>query len=62
MTTPVTYTPPSATAQGAYAGVATAAAIVLSWAVGEFTSVVVPAQITAAISVLLGWAAGKWGT
>lgn len=58
----ITYTPPSATQQGAYAGVATAAAVIIAWAVSEFTPVTMPAEITAAISVLIGWAAGKWGT
>lgn len=62
MTKTVTYTPPTATKQGAYAGVATAAAVILAWGLNEFAGITMPAEITAAVSVLIGWAAGKWGT
>jgi hypothetical protein len=62
MTEPVTYTPPKPTTQAGVAGVATAAAVILAWGLKEFAGVAMPAEITAAMSVLIGWFAGKWGT
>ncbi len=57
----VTYQRPATAIQGSFMAVAMAGAVILSWLVG-LTGVIVPGEVQAAVSTLLGWAAGKWGT
>lgn len=57
-----TYHQPTATEQTTYAGVATAAGIVLAWAIESITGEVVPVPVAVAFGTLIGWAVGKWGT
>ena len=48
------------TAQAANGGVAMAAAVLLAWGVGQ-SGIDVPAEITAAVATIIGWAFARWG-
>ena len=56
-----TYVQPSAAGQGVYAGIAVAASVVVSWAVG-LSGYPMPPEVVAALGTIIGWASGKFGT
>ena len=56
-----TYTQPSTAGQGAYAGIAVAASVVVSWAVGV-SGYPMPLEVVAALGTIIGWVSGKFGT
>lgn len=59
----VTYRQPSPVAQGSYMTVAMAGSIIATWALKSFfPGVEITSEVVTAASVVIGWAAGKWGT
>ncbi|MBV1888707.1 MAG: hypothetical protein KUG67_00475 [Proteobacteria bacterium] len=56
-----TYTQPSVAGQSAYAGIAVAVSVVVSWAVGV-SGYPMPLEVVAALGTIIGWVSGKFGT